>query len=108
MWLRRAIALSALAVVTLAVVMVARRPNHPAPASSAKATPSATPHQKARRRKAALPPVFGEISGAKARAMAVPILMYHVISKAPPGVANPELWVDQDVFADEMRALAAA
>ena len=40
--------------------------------------------------------------------MPVPILMYHVISKAPVGVANAELWVGEDVFAEQMRALHAA
>jgi peptidoglycan/xylan/chitin deacetylase (PgdA/CDA1 family) len=40
--------------------------------------------------------------------MAIPILMYHVVSAAPPGTPNAELWVDKDVFADEMHALRAA
>ena len=38
----------------------------------------------------------------------MPILMYHVISKAPAGTGNAELWVDKKDFADEMRALAPA
>jgi peptidoglycan/xylan/chitin deacetylase (PgdA/CDA1 family) len=107
MWLRRAIALSALAIAALAVVIVTRHPNAPAPASSASPTATATaePHKQAKRAKAKR---AGEITGAKARRMAVPILMYHVVSKAPPGVPNAELWVDKDVFAREVRALAAA
>jgi peptidoglycan/xylan/chitin deacetylase (PgdA/CDA1 family) len=40
--------------------------------------------------------------------MKVPILMYHVVSAAPAGTANPELWVAQDTFAAEMRALRKA
>ena len=38
----------------------------------------------------------------------VPILMYHVINAAPPGTPNPDLWVPADVFAAQMKALAAA
>jgi peptidoglycan/xylan/chitin deacetylase (PgdA/CDA1 family) len=107
MWLRRAIALSALAIVTLAVVAVARRPMHSARATSGKPTlTAAAPHKKQAKR--AKKPVVAELSGAKARRTAVPILMYHVISRAPAGVPNAELWVDEDVFADEMHALAAA
>ena len=48
------------------------------------------------------------MSGAAARRMPVPILMYHVISKAPAGAPNAELWVDERDFADEMKALRAA
>jgi peptidoglycan/xylan/chitin deacetylase (PgdA/CDA1 family) len=49
--------------------------------------------------------VAGEVTGARARRMPIPILMYHVIAKAPPGVTNAHLWVDRDVFAEQMRAL---
>jgi len=101
MWLRRAIAVSALVLVTLAVAIVALHPVSSAPATSLTPTPTPAPHKKAKR-------VVGEIAGAKARRMRVPILMYHVISKAPVGVANAELWVDEDVFAEQMRALHAA
>jgi peptidoglycan/xylan/chitin deacetylase (PgdA/CDA1 family) len=107
MWLRRAIAFSALAIATLAVVFAALRPEHSSPAASPTSTPAPKRHTKAKHANKAKKPV-GEISGAKARRIAVPILMYHVISKAPPGVANAQLWVDKDVFASEMRALAAA
>jgi peptidoglycan/xylan/chitin deacetylase (PgdA/CDA1 family) len=82
-------------------VSVARRPVAPAPATSVTPTPTAEPHKKAKR-------VAGAITGAKARRKRVPILMYHVISKAPAGVANAELWVGEDVFAEQMRALHAA
>lgn len=105
MWLSRMIAVGALVLVTLAVLVTVRS-GAPDPAHSVAPTATATaPPRKARPAK---PRVVGEITGAKARRMAVPILMYHVISKAPPGVANAELWVDKDVFADEMRALQAA
>jgi len=105
MWLRRAIALCALAIVTLVVVLVIRHPGGSSPASAPTATPtaSATPHKP----RASKPRAIAEISGAKARRAAVPILMYHVISRAPAGVANAELWVDQGVFAQEMQALKA-
>ena len=40
--------------------------------------------------------------------MAVPILMYHVIAKAPTGVRNPQLWVERRAFVAQMRALRDA
>jgi peptidoglycan/xylan/chitin deacetylase (PgdA/CDA1 family) len=40
--------------------------------------------------------------------MPIPILMYHVVSAARPGTPNPQLWVPQATFAQEMRALARA
>jgi peptidoglycan/xylan/chitin deacetylase (PgdA/CDA1 family) len=40
--------------------------------------------------------------------MRIPILMYHVVSAPPAGTANAELWVGQDRFASEMRALHKA
>jgi peptidoglycan/xylan/chitin deacetylase (PgdA/CDA1 family) len=105
MWARRLFALGALVVAVLAVAVVIQRPGTSSPAASVTPTPTAA-------RKGKKPPkptpVVGEISGAKARRMAVPILMYHVISAAPAGVANAELWVDKDVFADEMHALQGA
>jgi peptidoglycan/xylan/chitin deacetylase (PgdA/CDA1 family) len=36
----------------------------------------------------------------------VPILMYHVIQAPPPGVAFPQLYVEPEVFAAQMRWLA--
>jgi peptidoglycan/xylan/chitin deacetylase (PgdA/CDA1 family) len=69
---------------------------------------TATPKPKPPRAKATPTPLPGEVHGAAARRMPVPILMYHVISKAPAGVPNAQLWVDRHVFADEMRALRAA
>ncbi len=38
----------------------------------------------------------------------VPVLMYHVVASAPPGVANPSLYVPQDEFSAQMQALKAA
>lgn len=46
------------------------------------------------------------VRGARARAMRIPILMYHVVSAPPPGTPEPELWVAQGTFRDEMQALA--
>jgi peptidoglycan/xylan/chitin deacetylase (PgdA/CDA1 family) len=43
--------------------------------------------------------------GAAARRARIPILMYHVVSAAPPGAAFPELWVARQRFAEEMAAL---
>jgi len=100
MWLKRFLALAALIAALAAVLVLARQPRADEPTVSAAAT--ATPAPK-RTRKA-----VGQVSGAAARRMPVPILMYHVISAPPLGVANAELWVDQHDFADEMRALRAA
>jgi peptidoglycan/xylan/chitin deacetylase (PgdA/CDA1 family) len=55
-----------------------------------------------------VPPVVSELTGAKARRLAAPILMYHVINKAPAGVPNAERWVDKRDCAEERRALRAA
>jgi len=99
MWSRRIFALMALLAAFVPVALAVHNATAPAPLA---AIPTATP----RKPKAKRP--VGEITGAKARRMPVPILMYHVISKAPAGVPNAELWVDEDVFADEMRALRAA
>jgi peptidoglycan/xylan/chitin deacetylase (PgdA/CDA1 family) len=38
----------------------------------------------------------------------VPILMYHVVNRAPPGAKFPGLYVPPEEFAAQMRALAAA
>ena len=109
MWARRLFALGALVLVALAVVVVIQRPGTSSPAASGTPTPTPTSARKVKKKPKASPtPVVGEISGAKSRRMAVPILMYHVISAAPAGVANAELWVDKDVFADEMHALKDA
>jgi peptidoglycan/xylan/chitin deacetylase (PgdA/CDA1 family) len=42
------------------------------------------------------------------RDAAVPILMYHVIDRAPAGTPYPELWVSPAAFAGEVAALAHA
>lgn len=103
MWLSRVIAVGAL-VAAIAVVAVFTLHSDGAPDAAHSAAPTATAKAKHRKPKR----VVGEITGARARRMPVPILMYHVIAKAPAGVTNAELWVDKDVFADEMRALRAA
>jgi peptidoglycan/xylan/chitin deacetylase (PgdA/CDA1 family) len=40
--------------------------------------------------------------------MPIPILMYHVVSRAKPGTPNPELWVPEERFAQQMNALRRA
>jgi peptidoglycan/xylan/chitin deacetylase (PgdA/CDA1 family) len=105
MWLRRSLAVCALACAALVIARVALRPSSSAPVADATATPTAT----ATATRTATPtPTADAITGARAKRMRVPILMYHVITKAPAGVANAELWVDKDVFAAEMRALRKA
>jgi peptidoglycan/xylan/chitin deacetylase (PgdA/CDA1 family) len=106
MWLKRTIALCTLLAAALAIAFVTHRSTAPAPLAAAP-TPTPTPTTKPHKGKRPKRPVGG-ITGAKARRMPVPILMYHVINQAPAGVPNAELWVDKDVFADEMRALHAA
>ena len=107
--MKRLLAVAALAVVVAAAVVLTRGGDDSgtnAKQAAASATPTRTP--KARGAKPTPTPLPGEVHGAAARRMPVPILMYHVISKAPAGVPNAELWVDRHVFADEMQALHAA
>ena len=98
MWFKRFLALAALAAALAALLVLVRPPRADPPAVSAAHATTPTPKRQA----------AGQVSGAAARRMRVPILMYHVISQAPPGIANAELWVDRHVFADEMHALRAA
>ena len=77
MWLKRFLALAALIAALAAVLVLARQPRADEPTVSAAAT--ATPAPK-RTRKA-----VGQVSGAAARRMPVPILMYHVISRRRAG-----------------------
>ncbi|MDA0165960.1 polysaccharide deacetylase family protein [Solirubrobacter ginsenosidimutans] len=109
MWIKRFLALTALAAVIAAVVVVTGSRGSSTPEAAAPtATATKTKKAKSPTAKATPTPLPGEVRGAAARRMPVPILMYHVISKAPAGVPNAELWVDRHVFADEMRALRAA
>jgi peptidoglycan/xylan/chitin deacetylase (PgdA/CDA1 family) len=55
-----------------------------------------------------LGPLPAAIRGPAARRAAIPILMYHVVSAAPPGVPFPELWVAPRTFRAEMAALHRA
>ena len=48
------------------------------------------------------------LTGGAARSAPVPILMYHVVSQAKPGVPYPDLWVSKENFANEIVALKAA
>lgn len=104
MWFKRIAALGAVLAAALAVFVVTRHSDATEPQTAATATPTAKP----RRTPKPKPTPVGGITGAAARRMPVPILMYHVINKAPAGVPNAELWVDKEVFADEMRALRKA
>lgn len=57
----------------------------------------------------ALVALWGGAPGARAAAgPPVPILMYHHIAPAPPGVRLPALWVSPAAFAGQVRALRAA
>jgi peptidoglycan/xylan/chitin deacetylase (PgdA/CDA1 family) len=111
MLLRRALAVTALAVVIVGVALVVTRGGDDSPTAAAP-TPAATPTPRRHRHRAkprpAIPAAPAQVSGAAARRMAVPILMYHVVSAPPPGTPNAELWVDRHVFADEMAALKKA
>src|SRR4051794_25252985 len=109
MWTKRLLAFLALGVVIAAVAVVVRGRPGPGPDRAGAHAPAPTPHTRNTRHARPTPtPLPGEVHGAAARRMPVPILMYHVISKAPAGVPNAQLWVDRHVFADEMRALRAA
>jgi peptidoglycan/xylan/chitin deacetylase (PgdA/CDA1 family) len=104
----RLAAVAALVIAAVAVVVVLRR-GSPAPrpqAAAPTATATRTPRPRARR--PGLPPAPAQVRGAAARRMRIPILMYHVVSAPPAGTANAELWVGQDRFASEMRALHKA
>ncbi|WP_053225922.1 polysaccharide deacetylase family protein [Solirubrobacter soli] len=105
MWFKRIAALGAVLAVAVAVVVLTRHSDATEPQAVATATPIATPKKASKPKQ---PKPVAEISGAAARRKAIPILMYHVINRAPAGVPNAELWVDKDVFADEMRALRKA
>jgi peptidoglycan/xylan/chitin deacetylase (PgdA/CDA1 family) len=108
--LARIAAVAAIALVLVAGVAILRS-GGPAPRQSAKtarATPKPSRTPRAARARRQLPAAPADVRGAAARRMKVPILMYHVVSAAPAGTANAELWVDQDVFAAEMKALRRA
>ena len=57
---------------------------------------------------APLPRPPAQVRGDAARRMRVPILIYHVVSRAPPGTPNPQLWVPEESFRSEMHALRDA
>jgi peptidoglycan/xylan/chitin deacetylase (PgdA/CDA1 family) len=105
----RLAAVAALVLVVAVVVAIARRGSPaPQPSTAAPAARAATATPRRTRRPRALPAAPADVRGAAARRMPVPILMYHVVSAAAPGVANAQLWVGRDVFAAEMRALRRA
>lgn len=105
MWRRRVLAVAALAVVAGAVALALRHSRSPAPiATRPEPTATARPARPAKTPRPAAP----RVTGAAARRLVVPILMYHVISAPPAGVANAELWVDRHVFAEQMQALRQA
>jgi peptidoglycan/xylan/chitin deacetylase (PgdA/CDA1 family) len=111
--LARLAAVVALLAVVVAGVVVVR--------STASSSPSAAPRASAPTVKAAskpkparhhprrgLPAPPADVRGAAAKRMHIPILMYHVVSAAPAGTANPQLWVAKESFAAEMTALEKA
>jgi peptidoglycan/xylan/chitin deacetylase (PgdA/CDA1 family) len=97
-----------LAIALLAAAAIGCGAKHATPRRPAPAAGSRRPPKPARRHafKLAHPPVATR--GAASERAAIPILMYHVMSAAPPGVAYPQLWVSETLFRDQMRALAHA
>lgn len=75
-------------------------PTPPGAAPASRATPAPLD--------AAIAPATGSEGPAGPRNAPVPILMYHVIGRAPARAAYPELWVPQGRFARQMTALAHA
>jgi peptidoglycan/xylan/chitin deacetylase (PgdA/CDA1 family) len=109
--LPRALAAGALVLVVVAAVALAAHRGSPATprAAAPRATATVAASQRARRRRArGLPAAPADLRGAAARGTAVPILMYHVVSAAPAGTANAQLWVARGRFAAEMHALQRA
>jgi peptidoglycan/xylan/chitin deacetylase (PgdA/CDA1 family) len=103
----RLLALVGLLAVSLSLWVILRRPL-PASGSSAAKPPAAARVPHPQRTRWRLPPAPADVRGARARRMPVPILMYHVVTAAPPGTANPRLWVKHQTFAAEMLALRHA
>ena len=105
--LARLLALLGLVVVSLLLVLIVRRawPAGQAAVPTAPATARA-PHQP--RARWHLPPAPADVRGARSRRMPVPVLMYHVITEAPAGAVNAQLWVKHETFAAEMQALRRA
>jgi peptidoglycan/xylan/chitin deacetylase (PgdA/CDA1 family) len=105
----RIAAVAALVLVVLAGVAIVRRGSpSPSPASRPRAAAPAATATREPRATQGLPSPPADVRGATARRMRIPILMYHVVSAAPAGVANAELWVDRHVFARELAALRRA
>src|SRR3979490_2525798 len=107
--LTRVAVAGALALVAAAILAMlnsgASAPRRPAAASQPIVSAGRTHHASVA---PPLPPAPADVRGAAARRMAIPILMYHVVSAAPAGVPLAQLWVDQRVFAAEMSALRNA
>ena len=108
----RLAAVAALVVAAVAAVVIAGAgildssgpsPRVPSGGPAPGPAPTGAPRPKWR-----LPAAPADVRGAAARRMAIPILMYHVVSQAPAGTPNAELWVAQDRFTAEMRALRRA
>ncbi len=84
-----------------------------APTSSAETTPGAPSSLPSAEPVAPLPnpiatlpqPTAGRVL-ARPRDLGVPILMYHVIAKAPPGASNPDLYVTPEEFVQQMTYLS--
>src|SRR3954451_10569656 len=105
--LARLLALLGLVVASLLLALIVRRA-WPAGHTAVGKPPvtARAPHRGHARWHLSPPPA--DIRGARSRRMPVPILMYHVITEAPAGAANAQLWVKHQTFAAEMQALRRA
>ena len=95
----------AAATVAFAVTRTGARPSPPPARDSAGSHPQPRARSPSR---AADRGGHAPVRGSAARRMRIPILMYHVVSRPPPGTPNPQLWVSQERFAGQMRALRRA
>src|SRR3954470_10683800 len=105
--LARLLSLFGLVVVSLSLALLARRAL-PAGQTAVAKPPAAAAQPHRHRTSWQLPPAPADVRGARSRRMPVPILMYHVVTDAPPGAANARLWVKHQTFAAEMQALRRA
>src|SRR3954452_10562098 len=105
--LTRWLALFGLILVSLSLAMIVRGAL-PAGQTGVAKPPAAARKPHRHRTSWQLPPAPADVRGARARRMPVPILMYHVVTEAPPHAANAQLWVAHATFAAEMQALRVA
>ena len=106
--LARLFALFGLIVVSLLLALIVRRAWPTGHTAVAKPPAATVPVPHRARTRWQLPPAPADVRGARSRRKPVPVLMYHVITQAPPGAVNARLWVKHETFAAEMRALRRA